>query len=55
MSHKESLQKVLDHIDENLYADFNLDRLAAVAGYSKYHFLRLNDPPQMVHRSTQGR
>lgn len=35
------MQKVLEYIEENLYEDINLDRLAQAAGYSKYHFLRI--------------
>lgn len=41
MKYTESLQKVLDYIEENLYEDLNLDKLASIAGYSKYHFLRV--------------
>lgn len=41
MKYTEALQKVLDYIEENLYEDLNLDKLASIAGYSKYHFLRL--------------
>lgn len=37
----ESIQRVLDYIEENLYEELNLDKLASIAGYSKYHFLRL--------------
>ena len=40
MIDRKSLQKVLDYIEENLYEDLNLDMLASIAGYSKYHFLR---------------
>ncbi len=41
MKYEESLQIVLDYIEENLYEDMDLNRLASVAGYSKYHFLRV--------------
>ena len=41
MKYKESLQKVLDYIEENLYEDLNLDNMSSIAGYSKYHFLRV--------------
>lgn len=41
MKYTEALQKVLGYIEENLYEDLNLDKLASIAGYSKYHFLRL--------------
>lgn len=41
MEYREPLQKSLDYIEENLYEDMNLDLLASVAGYSKYHFLRI--------------
>lgn len=41
MKYTESIGKVLDYIEENLYEELNLDRIAAAAGYSKYHFLRL--------------
>ncbi len=41
MIDRKSLQKVLDYIEENLYEDLNLDMLASIAGYSKYHFLRV--------------
>lgn len=41
MNYKESLQRVLDYIEENLYEDLTLDMLAEIAGYSKYHFLRI--------------
>lgn len=41
MEYAESLQIVLDYIEENLYEDMDLNSLASVAGYSKYHFLRV--------------
>ncbi len=41
MKYAEPLQRVLDFIEENLYEDMDLNGLASVAGYSKYHFLRL--------------
>lgn len=41
MKYAESLQKVLDYIEENLYEDIDLEQLASVACYSKYHFLRI--------------
>ncbi len=41
MKYVEPLQKVLDYMEENLYEDMDLDSLASIAGYSKYHFLRV--------------
>lgn len=41
MKYEEALQKVLDYIEENLYEDIDLDQLASIACYSKYHFLRV--------------
>ena len=41
MKYVEPLQKVLDYMEENLYEDMDLDGLASIAGYSKYHFLRV--------------
>lgn len=41
MEYSEALQRVLDYIEENLYEDLDLNRLASIAGYSKYHFLRV--------------
>lgn len=41
MKYVEPLQKVLDYIEENLYEEIELNRLAFIAGYSKYHFLRV--------------
>ncbi len=41
MRYAVSFEKVLGYIEENLYEDISLDQLASVAGYSKYHFLRL--------------
>ena len=41
MKYAQHLQKVLDYIEENLYGEIELDMLAFVAGYSKYHFLRI--------------
>ncbi len=35
------IQKALDYIEENLTQDLNTALLAQVAGYSKYHFLRI--------------
>lgn len=40
MKYKESLQRVIDYIEENLYEDLSLDTLASIAGYSKYHFCK---------------
>ncbi len=37
MKYVEPLQKVLDYMEENLYEDMDLDGLASIAGYSKYH------------------
>ena len=34
------LRRARDHIDRNYAAPLDLDRLAAVAGVSKYHFVR---------------
>ena len=33
-------KRVLDHIDQNLDEDLNVDRLSDIASYSKYHFHR---------------
>ncbi len=41
MKYAEPFQKVLDYIEENLYEEIELNRLAFIAGYSKYHFLRV--------------
>ncbi len=41
MKYAESLERVLEYIEDNLYEDIDLDHLASAAGYSKYHFLRL--------------
>ena len=35
------LRRARDHIDRNYAAPLDLDRLAAVAGMSKYHFVLL--------------
>src|SRR5690554_6370132 len=37
----ERLNKVFDHIDENIDAQFNLDNWATVSHFSKFHFSRL--------------
>jgi AraC-like DNA-binding protein len=34
------LRRARDHIDRNYAAPLDLDRLCAVAGMSKYHFVR---------------
>jgi len=34
------LRRARDHIDRNYYEALDLDRIAAVAGVSKYHFVR---------------
>jgi len=41
------LRRARDHIDRHYSEPLDLDRIAAVAGFSKYHFLRL-------FRSTYG-
>lgn len=39
-SYHERMQRVLDHIDRHLDDDLDLDALAGIAAYSKYHFHR---------------
>ncbi|MFA5658757.1 MAG: AraC family transcriptional regulator [Oscillospiraceae bacterium] len=39
--HAEKIKMVLKYIDNNYMYDINLDELAEIAGYSKYHFSRL--------------
>lgn len=39
-AYRSRFRKVLDHIDAHLDADLSLDRLSAVAAFSKYHFQR---------------
>ncbi|MDE7326471.1 MAG: AraC family transcriptional regulator [Lachnospiraceae bacterium] len=36
-----SMEHVLDYIEENLTEPFTMEQLAKVAGYSKYHFIRI--------------
>ena len=35
------LSRVMKYIDQNFTEEISLDKLAAVAGYSKYHFSRI--------------
>lgn len=37
----EHISRAVDYMEENLQNELNLSRCAAIAGYSKYHFLRL--------------
>ena len=39
-SYHARMQRVLDHIDQHLDDDLDLDALSGVAAYSKYHFHR---------------
>lgn len=41
MDYSQSIQKTISYIDENLCNKLSLDELAGIAGFSKYHFLRL--------------
>ena len=41
MNYREQIQHALNYIEDNLYQDLDLDRIAASTGYSKYHFLRI--------------
>lgn len=40
MEHRQ-MQRILDHIEENLRSELNTGELAAMAGYSAWHFNRL--------------
>ncbi|MDE7212090.1 MAG: AraC family transcriptional regulator, partial [Lachnospiraceae bacterium] len=35
------MRRVIDFIEENLCDALTVEKLAAVAGYSKYHFVRI--------------
>lgn len=35
------VKSVLEYIEENLTEPFSMEELAKVAGYSKYHFIRV--------------
>lgn len=39
--HNQAIKRVLDYISENSGEKLNLERLAAVSGFSKYHFSRI--------------
>lgn len=41
MDYSQSIQKTITYIDANLCDELNLDELAKIAGFSKYHFLRI--------------
>lgn len=41
MDYRQHIQRVIAYIEENLTADMDNVSLAAIAGYSEYHFLRL--------------
>ena len=41
LDYKESMRRVIDFIEENLCDVLTVEKLAAVAGYSKYHFVRI--------------
>ena len=41
MNHTQTLQTVLDYIDDNLKNEINVAMIAEKAGYSAYHFSRV--------------
>lgn len=41
INYYENIQRVLDYIEENLKNDIDNSKLASLAGYSEYHFLRI--------------
>lgn len=41
MDYRENMQRVIDYIEENLCEELDMDKLAAAAGYSRYHFVRI--------------
>ncbi|SHL77666.1 transcriptional regulator, AraC family [Anaerocolumna jejuensis DSM 15929] len=41
MNYSQSIQKTISYIDANLSNKLSLDELADIAGFSKYHFLRI--------------
>lgn len=41
IDYSEHIQKVLDYIEEHLKSDIDNKKLAQIAGYSQYHFLRV--------------
>lgn len=41
MEYRQHIQKVIDYIEENLTVEIDINELANVAGYSKYHFIKL--------------
>ncbi len=41
MDYRESIQRAIDYIEDNLCFDLRTEELAAAAGYSKYHFIRI--------------
>ena len=41
MNYRECIEKVINYMEENLENEMNNAELAAVAGYSEYHFLRI--------------
>jgi len=41
MKYKENIEFVLDYIENNLKNKITIEKLADIAGYSKYHFLRI--------------
>lgn len=41
MDYRQDLQRVLDYIEQNLCGEIDVETLAQVAGYSKYHFNRI--------------
>lgn len=51
----ESINRVLDYIEENLDSSLSLDEMASVANFSSYHFHRIfqsiiGEPPVQYHR-----
>ena len=54
-NYRARMQRALDHIDEYLDGDLNLDSVSAVAALSKFHFPRQFSATfgLPVHRSVQ--
>lgn len=41
MDYQEHMQRAIKYIEENLTSDMDNTKLAQIAGYSEYHFLRI--------------
>ena len=41
MDYSENIKKVMEYIDENLSEELNTEKIAAIAGYSVFHFCRV--------------